>query len=398
MTRATVRRLALPLAALALSAASAASALAASEPYDINVILPLTGLASFLGKEEKQALDVLEAYVNRTGGIQGRPLHLAYYDDQSTPQLSVQLMKQAMAGKPPVILGSSLVADCNAMLPLASEGPVVYCFSPGIHPQAGSFGFTTSVSTHDLQLALLRYFVAKGWTRIALITSTDATGQDAERGINEAVALPENKSITVVERAHFNPTDVSVSAQIERIKGERPQALIAWSTGTPIATVFKAIAQSGLDIPVATTNGNQTYAQMERYASFLPKQLYIPTSEWPTPPKGAALEAKVAEAHRVFFAEFKAANARPDVAASLAWDPAMIVVAGLRKLGTETSAAQLKDLIEHLKGYGGVSGLYDFEKVPQRGLDVASAVVTRWDPAAQEFAVVSKPGGAPLAP
>ena len=77
---------------------------------------------------------------------------------------------------------------------------------------------------------------------------------------------PENKDITVVDRAHFNTTDVSVAAQIEHIKAANPQVLIAWSTGTPIATVFKGIVQAGLDIPIATTNGNMTYAQMTQYA------------------------------------------------------------------------------------------------------------------------------------
>jgi branched-chain amino acid transport system substrate-binding protein len=90
--------------------------------------------------------------------------------------------------------------------------------------------------------------------------------------------VPENNGIQIVERQHFNTTDVSVSAQIEKIKAAQPQALIAWSTGAPIATVFKGIVQGGLEIPVATTNANQTYAQMEQYKSFLPKELYIPTS------------------------------------------------------------------------------------------------------------------------
>ena len=84
----------------------------------------------------------------------------------------------------------------------------------------------------------------------------------------------------LVERAHFNPTDVSVSAQIERVKAANPQAFIAWSTGAPIATIFKGIVQAGLDVPIGTTDGNMTYAQMKQYAAFLPKQLYFPCGAW----------------------------------------------------------------------------------------------------------------------
>ena len=156
------------------------------------------------------------------------------------------------------------------MIDQLANGPFDYCLSPGAHPPAGSYQFSTSVDTHDLIEAQVRYFRLTGITRLAFITSTDASGQDAERGFDEVVKLPENAGITVVERQRFNTTDVSVSAQIERIRAASPQAVIAWSTGAPIATVFKAVLQAGLDVPIATTNGNQTYAQMEQYKDFLP--------------------------------------------------------------------------------------------------------------------------------
>ena len=58
------------------------------------------------------------------------------------------------------------------------------------------------------------------------------------------------------------------------------EAFIAWSTGAPIGTIFKGIVQAGLDVPVGTTDGNMTFAQMTQYAAFLPKQLFIPAAEW----------------------------------------------------------------------------------------------------------------------
>ena len=50
------------------------------------------------------------------------------------------------------------------------------------------------------------------------MTSTDASGQDAEKGIKANLATPENSEVTAVAWEHFNPTDVSVSAQIQNIK------------------------------------------------------------------------------------------------------------------------------------------------------------------------------------
>ena len=381
--------------AVALTLQAASPALAA-DFYDINVILPLTGGASFLGKAEQQALQIAEKVINGAGGVQGRPVRFVIQDDQSSPQVAVQLATQIVASHPTVVIGSAIVAMCNAMAPLMQQGPVMYCLSPGIHPKDGAYVFTSSVSTYDLARAVIRYYRLRGWTKIALLTSTDATGQDAERGIHEILAEPENKAVTLVENQHFNPTDVSVSAQIERIKGAEPQALIAWTTGAPVGTVFKGIVQAGLDIPVATTNGNMTHVQMTQYAGFLPKQLYIPSSEWPEHGPGQALDPAVETAQRQFFGAFKAANILPDVGATLAWDPAMIIVDGLRKMDKATSA-QLRDHIQRLKGYAGINGVYDFMKIPQRGLDEQDAVVTRWEASKMTWEVVSKPTGIPLA-
>jgi branched-chain amino acid transport system substrate-binding protein len=364
--------------------------------YDINVIVPLTGGASFLGKEEQKAIQLAEPLVNKAGGIQGEPVHFVFFDDGSSPQTGVQLTNSAIASKPAVVLGSSLVGVCNAMAPLMQNGPTMYCLSPGIHPAAGSYVFTSSISTLDLADATIRYFRLKGWKRIAFMTSADATGQDAERGLDEVAARPENKDITVVDRAHFNITDVSVAAQIEHLKAANPQALIAWSTGTPIATVFKGIIQAGLDIPVATTDGNMTYAQMTQYASFLPKQLYIAAPEWVQHAGLITLDPAVEAAQKQFFDAYSAANAKPDMASSLAWDPTMIVVDTLKKLGPKATAQQVRDYIGSLKSYAGINGIYDFTKNPQRGLDVQGTVMTLWSPGKQTWEMVSKPTGIPL--
>jgi len=232
--------------------------------------------------------------------------------------------------------------------------------------------------------------------RIALMTSTDASGQDAERGLNQIIALPENKDVTVVERAHFNPTDVSVAAQIERVKAANPQAFIAWSTGAPIATIFRAINQAGLDIPIGTTDGNMTHAQMTQYDSFLPAQLYFPAAFWAVAVERGAKGEAVSAAQQQFLATFAEAGIPPDLPGEIAWDPAMILIEALRRLGPDVTADRLRDHLAHLKDFPGANGTYDFEKEPQRGLTVENAVVTRWNRASKHWDVLSKPTGVPL--
>lgn len=392
----SIRTLVLSLFAMApLGALPAQPVGAADNSYDVNVVLPLTGAASFLGKGEQKSLQILEGVVNGEKGIGGQPVRFVFHDDQSSPQIAVQLLAQVTASRPPIILGSAIVAMCNAMAPLVREGPFMYCFSPGIYPEAGSYVFTSNVATRAAGAAFIRFFRMKGWKKVALITSTDATGQDAEAGIKAAVAAPENASIDLVTSAHFNPTDVSVVAQMERIKALSPDVLIAWSTGGAISTVFKAIAQADLQIPIATTYGNMTLAQMTQYANFLPKPLYFSSTPWmenTNQDLGPAVEA----AHKRFHGAFKAAGTSPDVSSVLSWDPTTLVIEALRKIGPTADAAQLREFFAKWKGYGGVNGIYDFERTPQRGLDETASVVSEWNPAKNTWDVVSKPTGIPL--
>jgi branched-chain amino acid transport system substrate-binding protein len=381
--------------AAALVLATSATAFAA-EPYDIHVVLPLTGGAAFVGQGEKDALAALETYVDKDGGIAGRPLHFVFHDDQTSPQIAVQLTNGILADKPAVVMGSSLVAMCLAMAPLMKEGPVHYCLSPGVHPKPGGYMFSTSASSTDQIAAVIRYYRMNGWTKLATLMTTDASGQDGDRSIDAVLAYPENKPMTKIIAEHFNPSDVSVAAQIARIKSSGAQAILAWTTGAPAATVLRGMIQDGLDIPVAPTSGNQTFAAMHQWKSFLPKHLVLASALYPPHDGVLTLDPRVEKAQHEMYAVLKAHGLKADNMVATSWDAGLIVVAGLRKLGANASAAQLRDYIANLTDFPGIDGIYDFKKYPERGLGPDASTVTAYDPKTDEWIWLSKPGGAPL--
>jgi branched-chain amino acid transport system substrate-binding protein len=387
------------LAVMPFLAFFASASPGADAPFDLPVIVSTTGQGAFLGRQVYDALELLEKSVNASGGIHGRPVHMHFHDDQTDPQTAVQLMNEVMAAHPPLVLGSTLVADCNAMAPLAAHGPLEYCFSPGIHPPAGSYIFTSSTSTLDLAKALVRFFRLKGWTKLALATSTDATGQDADRGFTDVLAEPENKDVQLLARVHFNVSDVSVAAQMEQIRAAKPQAVIVWTTGSPAGTLLRGLIQAGIDLPVGTTGGNMTYAQMKLLSAYLPKQFYFPSAEWPV---GAdtrvKLDAGVIAKQKEYYTAFAAARIKPDEGSVLAWDPATLLVDALRALPPGADATQLRDYLLHRDRLSGVNGVYDFVKTPQRGLSLDDVVITRWDAGAGRWIVMSEPAGVPLPP
>jgi len=385
-------------AAFALSVAAWTNVAHAADIYDIHVVLPITGGGSFVGKGQQDSLQALEATVNKSGGIQSRPLHFVFHDDQTSPQIAVQLATGLIAQKPAVILGSSLVAMCNAMAPLMKSGPVMYCLSPALHPAAGGYAFSASSSSFDQIAALIRYYRLKGWTKIAALSGTDATGQDADRAIEQILAMPENAGVKMVEHQHFNPSDISVAAQMERIKASGAKAVIAWSTGAPVATVFKGAIQAALDLPIAPSSGNQTFAQMAQYADFLPKQFIVPSALFPEHEGVLQLDPRIEKAQHEMYAILAERGLKADNMVATSWDAGLIVVEALRKLGPDATAEQLRQYIAGLTDFAGVDGIYDFKAYPERGLGPLSSAIVRYDAEGKRWVWLSKPGGEPLSP
>ena len=390
------KRTAVMLAAL-IAAVTATSAARAADPYAIDVIVSLSGSGAFLGNIEKVNLEAHQESINRNGGIAGRPVSFVFHDDETSPQRGLQLAQQVFAAQPALILGPTLQAICNAISPLLADGPLMYCFSNSFRPPKDGYSFSSGNSTEDMAAVLMTYFRSTGLTKIAVLNTTDATGQSADAAIDRLLARPENSGMAKVEHQHFNVTDVSVAAQIERIHASGAQALFAWTTGAALATVFKGMIQSGLDIPVGTTAGNQIFSQMEQYTAFLPKQVLIGSALWPEHDGILTLDPRVEAEQQEMYRTLKNANIRPDVGTGTTWDTASIVVAGLRRLGPQASARGLRDFIAGLTDFAGIEGIYDFRTYPDRGIGEASSTVVRYDAAGKAWMWMSKPGGQPLA-
>jgi branched-chain amino acid transport system substrate-binding protein len=238
----------------------------------------------------------------------------------------------------------------------------------------------------------------KGWKKIATITSTDASGQDAETQLKAAVLLPENAGagVSIVDSEHFNPTDQTVAAQMQRIRAANPDTLVMWTSGQPFGTVTHAYTDAGMTIPAFTTNGNMSLTFMKQFAGFLPKDLYFPGLAFlaGSNPKEAAPQARVA-IKRMYDA-MKAAGVTVDFTAGISWDPAQIVVDAYRKLGTAATYDQIRQYILGLKAYPGISGMYDFsDRGPgvQRGLTAKDVLLMRWDESKATWTPSSKMGG-----
>jgi branched-chain amino acid transport system substrate-binding protein len=378
--------------AVAFTVASSERASAQNAPYELNVILSRTGAGAFLGSKEADALTALEAAVNATGGIQGRTLKLVIADDQTNPQVAVQLVNGLISRKVPVIIGPMITASCAAVQPIVEKsGPVVACLSPGLIPHENTYVFLGAPTLDDVEPVLLRYVASRGWTRLALITTTDASGQDFERRLDPILARPEFRGLQLVTREHFAPADLDVTSQVARMKAARPDVVLTVAVGTPFGTLLRSINNVGLDVPVFGNGANMNAAQLGQYSSFMPKELFFNAM------RGIDVEPNAPRAIRAaqtfYFDALKKSGFAPEAGTTIAWDLSMVVVDTLRHLGTDPTAPQVFQHIQALKNWAGVQGMYDFTTHDQRGIGEAAAAFFRWDAARGAFVMIFPTAG-----
>jgi branched-chain amino acid transport system substrate-binding protein len=289
------------------------------------------------------------------------------------------------------VIDGGPVTVCRGVAPLYKNGPVLWCMSPAFFPDRDGFAFATGVESRLGMQTTLRYLRNAGLHRIAIITATDVAGQEADAALGALIAEPANRALSVVAAEHFGPTDLTVAAQLSKMKDARPQVLIAWATGTPLATVLRGVKDAGLKLPVVTSNAGQSWQQMEQYTSIVPPEYLLYSLRWPsyTHMRGGPLKVALAE----YFKTMSAAGVHPDGVTAMVWDTAAIAVGGLRKFDATVTPEQLRTYFLSLHDVYGASGSFDFRLGNQRGLGIADTIMARWNPATKLWEAVSGPGG-----
>jgi branched-chain amino acid transport system substrate-binding protein len=343
----------------------------------LGVNLDVTGYGAWLGEPELRAVQLFAEQVNGRGGIDGHPLDLVIYDNESNPEKSSSNAKKLIQrDKVTAIIGTAITATSNAAKSVAQEERVVtYSLSGSYEPTyADSFTFATWVHTSGMVETIYDYFVKKGIKRVAALCATDSTGQT---WLDEANKSAKKYGFEVASE-RFNVKDVDVTAQLAKLKASNPQALIVGVSGAPNAVVAKNFNQMGFKIPYVTGHGNisDTFLKLmegnEPETLLLPGAYYIVWRELPDTFPQKKLMKEFADA---FQKKFKK---EADVYAVVAYDAARVIAEGMRQVKPESpkDSPKLRDAIELIKNYPAVyGGTYTFSKEDHRGIKKDAALM-----------------------
>lgn len=336
------------------------------EPYNVGAIWSLTGALSSLGTDERNAADLVVERINKSGGINGHPLNLISYDDGSDASKGVIAARRLIVSdKVPVIVGASLSATAQSVIPYIEKAEIPFVYV------AGSSAFVTPVRKWVFKippsdLGVIRLFESyckpKGIKKIAVIYNSDSYGRS---GRDEIVQQAPKFGIEVVLEEKFNPNDTDMIAQLTKIKRSNAQAFICWATNPEPAVVARNRVQIGLEIPMLQAGGalNQKFLDLAgKFADgvIIPAHKLAVAEQLPdSDPDKDMMVSFMKEYHSKFKKE-------ATIFSGFGFDGITMISMALKTVGP--NPAKIRDYIENIKGYHGLSGVYNLSPQDHVGL------------------------------
>jgi branched-chain amino acid transport system substrate-binding protein len=355
------------LSALALLALWAGPGFAA-EPIKVGAVVSVTGPASVLGEPEKNTLEMVKEEINAKGGVQGRPVELIVYDDESDVNKAVlaaeKLLKkdQVCAVIGPTTSGSTLAIMNKfpaAQVPLVSMSAAEKIVNP-VNPWI----FKVAPSDRHAVGRILKHAQSKGYKKIAILTVSDGFGQAGREVLKELVPA---KGFTLVADEVFGPKDTDMTAQLTKIKDAAPDAVICWGTNPGPAVVARNRMQLGIAIPLYMSHGvaSKKFIELAGEASegiMLPAGHLIVAAQLPdAQPQKALLMAYTSQYQDKFKSDVSTFGGH-------GWDGLKLVAKAVEMAGSSKPEA-IRANLEKITGFPGIGGVFSFAENDHNGLD-----------------------------
>ncbi|SFI61247.1 MULTISPECIES: ABC transporter substrate-binding protein [Microbacterium] len=244
----------------ALALALAGCAGPAGEATDQETLLvyadvSLTGVLAGSSQAQVEGLTAAVDSINAQGGIEGRQLELKVVNDELDATKALTLLQEQLDTRKPDFVWHGVSSNVAlAILPALTRNGVFSMGTPSNDaindPAMYPYAFATQAKAKlDAEAAVAR-LVEEGVRRVALITNSDANGQNAATSYMAAF------DAAGIEYAYedYTPQDIDMVAQLQRLQATNPEVLFVEGYGAPGGYVLKSRTKLGWDIPTRATN------------------------------------------------------------------------------------------------------------------------------------------------
>ncbi len=242
-----------PAASPAASSASEKPAAKApsGEPYTIGFVNSFSGYMSSMGMPERDAVLMLADQVNASGGINGRPLKIIAYDDESNESKGVLAVKKLIEQDKVIgIIGTAASGVAMAEVPVIEAAKVPFVAmnsSAAILTPAKKWVFKMPLSEKVYIGAMYQYMEGKGYKKIALLTQGAGFGKEALKYFNDTA---QSKGFTIVASESYGPNDTDMTPTLTKIKAANPDILVVYGAEPAGAIAVRQAKEIGIKAPI----------------------------------------------------------------------------------------------------------------------------------------------------
>ncbi len=347
----------------------------AEDPIRIGGLLETSGVLAAFGQPGLEGAELAIEQTNASGGVNGRKLVLENINTESDNTKSVSAAKRlieqndvaAIVG--PMNSGSSFaIIDPvqQAHIAMISNGAARGIVLP---PEQKQWIFLAPLTDVLVQATMLADMKKKGITRIALVNADSAFGTSGREQLERQA---EQYGVKIVMQRTFGNTDKDITPQLTNVRTADAQAVVIWSSGPVTAIAVRNYRQLGIKLPLYLSHaGNDfNFVRLTGDASngvlFPSSKLYVAANLPASDPQKAVIEKFVADYQAKY-------NKIPATFAGNGYDATMMIIAALRKAGTDRAA--VRGAIENLKDYVGVTAVYSYSPQDHFGAHANSAVM-----------------------
>ena len=352
-------------------------ALAFKGTYKVGAVFSVTGRTSFLGDPEKKTAEMIAEQINKAGGINGKKLELIVYDTEGdATKTNLEVKKLITQDKVSVVIGPSLSGTSLAVVPLAEKykTPLISCAASYKIVHNDKTGkpykwvFKTPQTDTMAVEAIYTHMKKHGISKIAILSVTTGFGAS---GRGELIRLAPKYKIDIVADEKYGPKDTDMTAQLTKIKGASPQAIVNWSVGPTQVVVLRNWRDLGMtSIPFYQSHGFGSRKNIELAAG---------AAEGVFTPLGACNIAELLPANdpqkkvtMQYMKNYKAKYNEPlSSFGGHAWDALHMVEKALAHVGG--NRAKIRSYLEnHIKGFVGQHGVFTYSPTDHNGLTKAA--------------------------
>jgi branched-chain amino acid transport system substrate-binding protein len=225
----------------------------------IGVAGPHSGDLAAYGIPTKEAVEMLAAKVNTSGGLLGRQIELFVMDDQCKPEIATNVATKLVTEKVSVIIGHVCSGATKAALGIYKEAGIVTISPSATNPPLTYSGdypnFFRTIAPDDLQGKIAASFVVEKLDvkKIAILHDKGEYG----KGFADfsKMALEERGDAEIVIYEGVTPGAMDYSAVIQKVQSSGAEAIIFGGYHPEASKLISLMKKKGLDVPFIGPDG-----------------------------------------------------------------------------------------------------------------------------------------------